>query len=119
MDYRMVLSNLKIAGVQFLVTVEKDVSCHVTLGDFQRWLSGKKFSLTYQCLIFSEKTKVTQFARLCRIITCLHLAVKMAVRFQVKESLPQGEDDSGTNATIFKTNYWDEEGLAAQLQSIK
>ena len=32
MDYRMVLSNLKIAGVQFLVTVEKDVSCHVTLG---------------------------------------------------------------------------------------
>ena len=43
----------------------------------------------------------------------------MAVRFQVKESLPEGEDDSGTNATIFKTNYWDEEGLAAQLQSIK
>ena len=51
--------------------VDNDISCHVTLGNFQRWPQGKNCSLTYQYLIFSEKTKVTQFARLCRIMTCL------------------------------------------------
>ena len=34
MDDRMVLSNLKIAELIFLVTVDNDVSCHLTLGDF-------------------------------------------------------------------------------------
>ena len=51
--------------------VDNDISCHVTLGNFQRWPRGKNCSLTYQYLIFSEKTKVTQFVRLCRIMTCL------------------------------------------------
>ena len=35
-DYRLVLSNLKIVELQFLVTVKNDVSCHVTLGYSQR-----------------------------------------------------------------------------------
>ena len=39
--------------------------------DFHRWPQGEKCSLTFQCLISSENTKVTQFARFCRIITCL------------------------------------------------
>ena len=57
--------------ISILVTVDNDVSCHVTLGDFQRWPQGEKCSLTYQFLISSEKTTITQFARLCRIMTCL------------------------------------------------
>ena len=48
-----------------------DANCHVTLGDFQRWPQGEKCSLTYQYSISNEKTKVTQFTRLYRIITCL------------------------------------------------
>ena len=71
MDYRLVLSNLKIVELQFLVTVDNEVSCHVTLGNFQRWLQDGKCSLIYQRLISNEKTKVTQFARLCKIMTCL------------------------------------------------
>ena len=58
------LPNLKILELQFLVTVDNELSCHMTLEGFQ----GEKSSLTYQCSISSEKTKVNQFARLCRII---------------------------------------------------
>ena len=36
MDYRLELSNLKIVELQFLVTVDNDVRCHVTSGDLQR-----------------------------------------------------------------------------------
>ena len=61
----------KWSHIQFLVTVDEDVRCRVTLGDFQSWLQGGECSLTYQCSISSEKTKVTQFARLCKITTCL------------------------------------------------
>ena len=32
---------------------------------------GRKCFLTYECWISSDKTKVTQFARLSRIMTCL------------------------------------------------
>ena len=32
MDYQLVLSVLKIANLQFSLTVDNDVSCHVTLG---------------------------------------------------------------------------------------
>ena len=32
MDYRLVLSNLEIVELQFLVTVDNDVSRHVTRG---------------------------------------------------------------------------------------
>ena len=31
MDDRMVLSNLKVVELKFLVTVDNDVTCHVTL----------------------------------------------------------------------------------------
>ena len=65
------IQNLKFVDVQFLVTVDIDVSCHVNSRVFQKWPKGEKYSLTYQWSIFSEKTKVTQFARLCRIMTCL------------------------------------------------
>ena len=62
MDYRLELSNLKIVELQFLVTVDNDVRCHVTSGDLQRWTQGEKCSLAYQSLVYSEKTEVTQFA---------------------------------------------------------
>ena len=32
MGYRLVLSNLKILELQFLVTVDNNVSCHMTCG---------------------------------------------------------------------------------------
>ena len=32
MDYRLVLSVLKIANLEFSLTVDNDVSCHLTLG---------------------------------------------------------------------------------------
>ena len=66
MNYRFVLSDLKIINLQFLLTVDNDISCHVTSGDFQKRPQGKKCYLTCQCSISSKKTKVTQFARLCR-----------------------------------------------------
>ena len=71
MAHRLVLSNSKFVDLQFLVTVCYDVSCHVNLEFFQRWLQCEKCLLTYQLSVFSEKAKVTQFARLCRIMTCL------------------------------------------------
>ena len=66
MDHWLVLISLKIADFKFLVTIDNDVSCHMTLGDFQKWPWGGKCYLTYQCSIYSEKTNVNQFARLCR-----------------------------------------------------
>ena len=56
-DYRLVLSNLKTAELQFLVSVGSDVNDHVTLENFQRWPQGVKYFLTYQCAISSDKTK--------------------------------------------------------------
>ena len=56
--YQLILWNLKIVEVQLLVTVENEVNCHVTLGDFQRWPQREKCSLTYECSISSEKTKM-------------------------------------------------------------
>ena len=41
MGYQLILSNLKFVDAQFLVIVYNDTSCHVTLGDFQRWTQGK------------------------------------------------------------------------------
>ena len=35
MDYRLVLSDLKIMDLHLLLTVDNDVRCPVTLGDFQ------------------------------------------------------------------------------------
>ena len=70
MDYRLVLSTLKFIGLQLLVSVWNDVSYHVNLGFFQRSHRGKICSLIYQWLLSSEKTKVTQFARLCKIMIC-------------------------------------------------
>ena len=32
MDYRLVLSVLKIASLEFSLTADNDVSCHLTLG---------------------------------------------------------------------------------------
>ena len=52
-------------------TEDNDVSCHVTSRDFEKRPQGEKWSLTCQCSISSKKTKVTRFARLCRIMTCL------------------------------------------------
>ena len=42
MDYQFVLSDLNVINLQFLLTVDNDVSCHVTLGDFQKWPQDKK-----------------------------------------------------------------------------
>ena len=69
--YWLVLSNLKIAELHFMVTVDNQMSCHVALGDFKRWIQGEKCFLTYQFSIFSEKTKVTYYARLYRAMTPL------------------------------------------------
>ena len=41
MGYQLILSNLKFVDAQFLVIVYNDTSCHVTLGDFQRWTQWK------------------------------------------------------------------------------
>ena len=41
MDYRLVLSDLKIMDLHLLLTVDNDVRCPVTLGDFQEWSQGK------------------------------------------------------------------------------
>ena len=38
-------------------------------------------------------------------LTCSILVIKMAVRFLVWRSLPEGEDDSGINGAFLKTNY--------------
>ena len=43
MDYQLVLSDLKIIDLQFLLNVNNDVGCHVTLGDFQKLPHGKNF----------------------------------------------------------------------------
>ena len=71
MNYQLVLSNFETVEFQVLVTVDNDVSYHVTLVDFQICPQSEKCSLTYQYAISSEKTKVTQFARLYRIMICL------------------------------------------------
>ena len=71
MDYRLILSNLKFVDLQFFVTLDIDVKCHVNLGFFQRWPQGKKCFLTYHWSISSLKAKITQFARSFRIMTCL------------------------------------------------
>ena len=78
MNYRLVLSNLKFVVLQFLVTIDIDVSCHVNIRVFQIWPKGKRCTLTYQCSISSEKTKVTQFVSLCRIMACLVRTSEMA-----------------------------------------
>ena len=71
MDYRLVLSNLKIVEFQLLVTIDNDASCHVILEDFPEMTPKRK--MYFDLSIFNEKTKVNQFARLCRIMTCLFL----------------------------------------------
>ena len=43
MDDRLVLSNMEIVELQFLVTIDNDVRCHVILGDFQRFPRAKIF----------------------------------------------------------------------------
>ena len=68
-DYRLVLPDLKFVDLEFFVTVDNNVSCYVTLGDLKRWSHGEKRSVTHQCSISSEKTKVTQFSRFCRFMT--------------------------------------------------
>ena len=62
---------LENSQLRTLVTANNEVSCHVTLGDFERWPQREKCSLIYYCLISSEKTKVIQLAKLCRIMTYL------------------------------------------------
>ena len=42
MNHRLVLSNLKIVELQFLVTVDEDVSCSVTLGDLPEVTPGRR-----------------------------------------------------------------------------
>ena len=79
---RLVLSNLKIVELQFLATVDNDISYHLTLEDFQRWLQGEKCSLTYQYSISSEKAKATIFARLCRFINCLQGKITKAIKYK-------------------------------------
>ena len=69
MDYRLVLSNLRFFDLQFWVTVDNYISCH----GFPEITPEQKYSLNYQYYIFSKKTKVTQFARSCRITTCLFI----------------------------------------------
>ena len=73
-DYRLVLSDLKFVNLEFFVTVDNNVSCYVTLGDLKRWSHGEKRSVTHQCSISSEKTKVTQFSRFCRFMTYTYLS---------------------------------------------
>ena len=72
--------------VHVLVTVDNEMSCHMILGSFQRWPQNEKCSLICQCSILSEKTKVTQFARLCRIMACLQ---RMLFHFWTPASLFQ------------------------------
>ena len=72
--------------VHVLVTVDNEMSCHMILGSFQRWPQNEKCSLICQSSILSEKTKVTQFAILCRIMTCLQ---RMLFHFLTPASLFQ------------------------------
>ena len=55
MNYPLVFSYLKIVKLLFLITVDNDL----------RGISRD------ECSISSEKIKVTQFARLCKIMTWL------------------------------------------------
>ena len=88
MDYWLVLPVWKIINLQFLLTVDNDVSCCVTLGDFQKKPGVKKSSLTCQQSISSEKTKVTEFARLQRIMTCLQSSAINSQYFLVSGLVP-------------------------------
>ena len=81
MLYRFALSVLRIANLQFSLTVDNGVSCHVTLKDFYKLSQGEKCYLTCQCLISSKKTKVTLFAKLCSTMTCLWRLEQCALCF--------------------------------------
>ena len=59
MDYRLVLSDLKIINLQVLLTVDNDVSCHVILGDFQNWPHGEKLPPE----VFCKKAVLKTFAK--------------------------------------------------------
>ena len=61
----------EIVELQFLVTVDNNVSCHVTFGDFQRWPKGALWFINVGYPVRKKFAQVTQFARLCRILTCL------------------------------------------------
>ena len=59
MNYQLVLSDLKFVNLDILLAVSNDVSCTSLWG---------KYSLTIQCLIPNDDTKITQFVTLYRIM---------------------------------------------------
>ena len=88
------LSNLKIVELRFLVP------------------QGKKCSFTYQYSISSEKIKVTQFARLCRIMTCLQEIMQFLQDLQKRYLFnitptrnPSCITGNHANIPLYKTNH--------------
>ena len=57
MDYRLLLADLKIINLQFLLTVDNDVSCHVIWGDFQKWPQSKKILFDLSIVDIQRESK--------------------------------------------------------------
>ena len=49
------------AWTSFLVTVDNEVSCHVTLGDFEGWSKGKKSSISVNVQYSMRKQRLLNF----------------------------------------------------------
>ena len=95
---RLLLSDLKIVDIRILLNVDNYVSCHVTLGISRNNPNVEKFIWTFNVRynISSEKTKVSQFARLCRIMTCV-------MRYALNQiEIPRQHSQNGENVIAIR-----------------